>query len=143
MKYTDLLEQGSSEAQVQAFLSDGELGGGEIEAAISRINAQGAGFRYNVRGSHATRGASGWFMRGYPEHEDDRPIGPMPLVTQTELDMLDEGDIVFHKAFGYGHVVELGEAYILISFDDDDKRKKPSRKFGFPSAFFQGLLRIV
>ncbi len=63
-------------------------------------------------------------------------------MTASELKALDVGDTVFHKAFGYGRIVDLGDSYIEVAFDNDDRRKKPSRKFMFPSAFYQGLLRI-
>ena len=65
-----------------------------------------------------------------------------PAVTQEQLDALSEGDTVFHKAFGYGHIVNLNDSYINVTFDSDDKKKKPSRKFMFPSVFYQGLLKI-
>lgn len=65
-----------------------------------------------------------------------------PAVTREQLDALSEGDTVFHKAFGYGHIVNLNDSYIDVTFDSDDKKKKPSRKFMFPGVFYQGLLRI-
>ena len=65
-----------------------------------------------------------------------------PAVTREQLDALSEGDTVFHKAFGYGHIVNLNDSYIDVTFDSDNKKKKPSRKFMFPSVFYQGLLRI-
>ncbi len=48
---------------------------------------------------------------------------------------------MLQKAFGYGRVVDIDGSYIGITFDSDDK-KKPSREFMFPGAFFQGLLQI-
>jgi preprotein translocase subunit YajC len=63
-------------------------------------------------------------------------------VTQEQLDELKPGGTVFHKAFGYGQILAISDSYIEISFDADDKKKRPSRKFMFPSAFFQGLLQI-
>ena len=65
-----------------------------------------------------------------------------PAVTREQLDALSEGDTVFHKAFGYGHIVNLNDSYIDVTFDSDNKKKKPSRKFMFPSVFYQGLLKI-
>ena len=65
-----------------------------------------------------------------------------PAVTQEMLDELEPGDTVFHKAFGYGRIIDIDGSYIEVTFDSDDKKKKPSRKFMFPSAFFQGLLQI-
>ena len=61
---------------------------------------------------------------------------------QEQLDELEPGGTVFHKAFGYGCIVNLNDTYIEVTFDGDDKKKKPSRKFMFPSAFCQGLLQI-
>lgn len=65
-----------------------------------------------------------------------------PAVTQEQLDELEPGDMVFHKAFGYGRLIDIDEAYIEVTFDSDDKKKKPSRKFLFPGSFSQGLLQI-
>lgn len=72
--------------------------------------------------------------------EEVAPI--KPAVTQEQLDELESGATVFHKAFGYGRIVNLNDTYIEVTFDFDDKKKKPSRKFMFPSAFYQGLLQI-
>lgn len=62
---------------------------------------------------------------------------------KAELDALDVGDAVFHKAFGYGEVVDLSDKYVMVSFENDNHKKRPFRQFGFPGAFYQGLLRIV
>lgn len=43
---------------------------------------------------------------------------------------------------GYGRIIDLDEAYIEVTFDSDDKKKKPSRKLLFPGSFSQGLLQI-
>lgn len=69
---------------------------------------------------------------------------PEPAVTQEQIDELEPGDTVSHKAFGYGRIIDLDEAYIEVTFDSDDKKKKkkPSRKFLFPGSFSQGLLQI-
>ena len=77
-------------------------------------------------------------------HADESKKNPKdePLVTQEQLAALAPGDAVFHKAFGRGSVVNLSDDYIEVAFVNDDKKKKPSRKFMFPSSFFQGLLRI-
>ena len=63
-------------------------------------------------------------------------------MTQAELDELEVGDVVFHKAFGYGEIIELTEKSIKVSFDDDNKKKAPWRGFVFPDAFFQGFLQL-
>lgn len=64
-------------------------------------------------------------------------------MTEGELHSLRPGDTIFHKAFGYGEIVDLGESYVEVTFESDKRKKRPSRKFMFPSAFYQGLLRIV
>lgn len=66
---------------------------------------------------------------------------PEPAVTQEQLDGLEPGDTVFHKAFGYGRIIDIDETYIEVTFDSDDKKKKPSRKFLFPGSFSQGCCR--
>ena len=40
------------------------------------------------------------------------------------------------------HIIDIDEAYIDVTFDSDDKKKKRLRKFLFPGSFFQGLLQI-
>lgn len=62
-----------------------------------------------------------------------------PIVTQEQLDALTPGDTVFHKAFGRGNIIYLDDDYIEVTFANDDKKKKPSRKFMFPSSFYQEL----
>ena len=81
--------------------------------------------RYGLRKAHARK-------------EEPKPE---PAVTQEQLDEPEPGDTVFHKAFGYGHIIDLDEAYIEVTFGSDDK-KKPSRKFLFPGSFSRGLLQI-
>lgn len=81
--------------------------------------------RYGLRKAHARK-------------EEPKPE---PAVTQEQLDELEPGDTVFHKAFGYGRIIDLDEAYIEVTFGSDDK-KKPSRKFLFPGSFSRGLLQI-
>ena len=73
-------------------------------------------------------------------HEEEVQL---PRVSQEELDALELGDSVFHKAFGYGRIVDLGEKHVSVAFDNDNHKKKPSRTFMFPSAFYQGLLTIA
>lgn len=76
-----------------------------------------------------------------PAAEEAAPT--KPAVTQKQLDELEPGATVFHKAFGYGRIVNLNDTYIEVMFDGDDKKKKPSRKFMFPSTFYQGLLHVI
>lgn len=47
--------------------------------------------------------------------------------------------IVFYKAFSYGEIVTLEDTSVEAAFDDDGGK---TRKFMFPSAFYQGLLQI-
>ena len=49
----------------------------------------------------------------------------------------------FYKAFGYECIINLNDMHIEVMFDGDDKKKQPSRKFMSPSAFYQGLLRVI
>ena len=67
---------------------------------------------------------------------------PEPAVTQEQLDELEPGDTIFHKAFGYERIIDIDEAYIEVTFGSDDKKKKPSRRFLFPGSFSQGLQQI-
>lgn len=46
---------------------------------------------------------------------------------------------VLFKAFSYGEIVTLGDTSVEVAFDDDGGK---TRKFMFPSAFYQGLLQI-
>ena len=65
---------------------------------------------------------------------------PFPRVSEAELEALEPGDRIFHKAFGYGQVLEVRDALIKVHFASDGKKK--DRMFGFPSAFYQGLLQL-
>lgn len=69
--------------------------------------------------------------------EDNRPN---PKVTREKLDSLQIGEIVYHKAFGYGNIISINDSYIEINFHEG--KKKPSRKFVFPRTFYQGLLQF-
>ena len=76
-----------------------------------------------------------------PVEREDREEKPaQPTVTQEQLDAIEVGDVVFHKAFGYGDVLEISDSYIIIDFHEG--KKKPSRKFMFPQTFYQGLLQL-
>ncbi|MCC6099525.1 MAG: GIY-YIG nuclease family protein [Atopobium sp.] len=110
--------------------------------AVRRLNGKGAGFRLSERGGRATGGRSAWWLKGYPE-ESSATLKPTPIVMELELDNLEIGDTVYHKAFGYGQVVRLDDSYIEVAFENDNHKKKPSRRFVFPGSFYQGLLRVV
>ena len=108
---------------------------------VRRLNGRGAGFQLSQRGGKATGHRAAWWLKGWPD-EKDEATEVSPLVTEGELDALEPGDSVFHKAFGYGRIVDMDGSYVEVAFDNDDRKKKPSRKFMFPGAFYQGLLTI-
>ena len=119
------------------------VGGGELDAKMDELENQGARFEYSRRGSKATGGRSAWWLKGYPEMTTPEWNEP-PAVTQEKLDALEPGDTVFHKAFGYGEVVDVdrerGTIEVVIGLD---KKGKPAhRKFLFPNVFEQGLLTV-
>jgi hypothetical protein len=116
-------------------------GANELSPRMKELELRGATFKLASGGGRATGGKPAWWLRDYPEQRKEEPK-PEPAVTQEQLNELEPGDTVFHKAFGYGRIIDLDDTYIEVTFDSDDKKKKPSRKFMFPSAFFQGLLQI-
>lgn len=61
-------------------------------------------------------------------------------ITQEQIDALEVGDTIFRKAFGYGKILEIRESLIKVHFPSDGKKK--DRMFGFPNAFYQGLLQL-
>lgn len=69
-------------------------------------------------------------------------MGTKLAVTQEQLDSLESGAIVFHKAFGYGGIVDLGDGYVEITFDNAGRKEKPSRRLMFPGSLVQGPLQI-
>lgn len=119
------------------------VGGDELDAKMDELENQGARFEFSLRGSKATGGRSAWWLKGYPEMTTPEWNEP-PAVTQEKLDALEPGDTVFHKAFGYGEVVDVdrerGTIEVVIGLD---KKGKPAhRKFLFPNVFEQGLLTV-
>lgn len=116
-------------------------GGSELAPEMEKLSARGATFKLSPGGGKTTGGRSAWWLRDYPEERENEPEAK-PVVTQEQLDALEPGATVFHKAFGYGSIVDLGDGYVEVAFDNDDPKKKPSRKFMFPGSFFQGLLQI-
>ncbi len=119
------------------------VGGGELDAKMDELENQGARFEFSLRGSKATGGRSAWWLKGYPEMTTPEWNEP-PAVTQEKLDALEPGDTVFHKAFGYGEVVDVdrerGTIEVVIGLDKKGKPKH--RKFLFPNVFEQGLLTV-
>lgn len=119
------------------------IGGGELESKIDELKNRGARFAFTFRGGKATGGRAGWWLNGYPEEREVEWSEP-PKVTQAQLDALEPGDTVFHKAFGYGEVEnidrESGRIEVVIGVD---RRNKPCHKtFLFPNSFEQGLLTL-
>ena len=108
---------------------------------VKKLNESGVGFKLSSHGGRATGGRAAWWLKGYPEESFDTGK-PAPIVTKAELDDLDLGDTVFHRAFGYGQVVSLDDSSIEVVFESDNHKMKPSRRFVFPGSFYQGLLRI-
>lgn len=119
------------------------VGGGELDAKMGELANQGARFEFSLRGSKATGGRSAWWLKGYPEMVASEWSEP-PAVTQEKLDALEPGDTVFHKAFGYGEVVDIDREHgtIEVVIGLDKKGKPKHRMFLFPNAFEQGLLTI-
>ena len=114
---------------------------GGARKIVDRLNGFGAGFVLSERGGKATSHRPSWWIKNWPEDKRDGSVSSTPAVTQSELDALEIGDSVFHKAFGFGIVTSLDSEYIEVKFESDGKRKG-SRKFMFPGAFYQGLLSI-
>lgn len=135
LKYVDLRETNSGNLWV--------IGGGELDNTMSELAKRGARFEFTFRGSKATMGRAGWWIAGYPQEQAVEWHEP-PAVTDDKLDALEPGDTVFHKAFGYGEVVDIDRENGLIEVVlGTDKRGNPKhRKFLFPNAFDQGLLTI-
>ncbi|HBG3383170.1 TPA: hypothetical protein KQB18_004418, partial [Clostridioides difficile] len=56
--------------------------------------------------------------------------------SRQQLDSIEVGDVVRHKAFGEGEVVSLDESHIIVHLGGKD------RMFSFPGAFEQGFLGL-
>ena len=56
--------------------------------------------------------------------------------SRQQLDSIEVGDVVRHKAFGEGTVVSLDEDHIVVHLGGKD------RMFAFPGAFEQGFLGL-
>lgn len=70
----------------------------------------------------------------------ERELVSLPHVSEESLAELSPGDRIFHKAFGYGEVLEMRESLIKVHFSSDERKK--DRMFAFPGAFYQGLLQL-
>ena len=119
------------------------IGGGELDSTMDELSKRGARFTFTFRGSKATRGRAGWWLTGYPEERKLEWHEP-PAVTNAKLDSLEPGDTVFHKAFGYGEVVDIDRegGFITVALGVDRRGNPKQRKFLFPNSFEQGLLSI-
>ena len=119
------------------------IGGGELDSTMDELSKRGARFTFTFRGSKATRGRAGWWLTGYPEERKLEWHEP-PAVTNAKLDNLEPGDTVFHKAFGYGEVVDIDRegGFITVALGVDRRGNPKQRKFLFPNSFEQGLLSI-
>ena len=115
--------------------------GKAAKGAIEKLNSRGAGFALSQRGSKVTKHRPAWWTKGYPAEVETKPQAQKPQVGKAELESLEPGDTVFHKSFGYGRIVDIDGGYVDVRFDNDSK-KRGARKFAFPGAFYQGLLRI-
>lgn len=75
-----------------------------------------------------------------PESVAEAPVAPSVAVSarpsRQQLDSIEVGDVVRHKAFGEGTVVSLDEGHIVVHLGGKD------RMFPFPGAFEQGFLGL-
>ena len=135
LKYVDL--RGSAGGNVWV------IGGGELDGAMDELAKRGARFEFTFRGSKATAGRAGWWLKGYPE-ETKLDWHEPPAVTDAKLDALEPGSAVFHKAFGHGEVVDIDRenGFIEVVLGTDKRGNPKHRKFLFPNAFEQGLLAM-
>ena len=118
------------------------IGGRKLDARMKTLEKLGYKFKFKQGGGKATKHKDAWWIAGSIVNiKPEQPIEEeKPLVTQEQLDALEIGDTVFHKAFGYGEILDLAEGYITIDFHEG--KKKPFRKFIFPGPFYQGILQI-
>lgn len=135
LKYVDL--RGSASGNVWV------IGGGELDGAMDELAKRGARFEFTFRGSKATAGRAGWWLKGYPE-ETKLDWHEPPAVTDAKLNALEPGSTVFHKAFGCGEVVDIDRenGFIEVVLGTDKRGNPKHRKFLFPNAFDQGLLAM-
>lgn len=135
LKFVDLRETSEGNLWV--------IGGGELDNVMKQLAKRGANFEFTFRGNKATVGNPGWRISGYPE-ETEESASAAPAPTDAQLAALEVGDTVFHKAFGYGEVVDIdregGSIDVILGVDKHGKPKQ--RKFMFPNAFDQGLLAL-
>lgn len=66
----------------------------------------------------------------------EAPVELPARPSRQQLDSIEVGDVVRHKAFGEGEVVSLDESHIIVHLGGKD------RMFSFPGAFEQGFLGL-
>ena len=115
------------------------VGAGELDAKMKELNAQGADFKFSERGGKVTKHQPSWYMSGYPEQYEVEEE-EQPAFTQEQLDALEVGDVVFHKAFGYGTIRSIDGTSLKVHFNEDSPKK--DRGFQFPGAFLNGYLQL-
>ena len=71
-----------------------------------------------------------------PEPTAETPVAAPARPSRQQLDSIEVGDVVRHKAFGEGTVVSLDEGHIVVHLGGKD------RMFPFPGAFEQGFLGL-
>ena len=71
-----------------------------------------------------------------PEPVAEVPVEVPARPSRQQLDSIEVGDVVRHKAFGEGTVVSLDEGHIVVHLGGKD------RMFAFPGAFEQGFLGL-
>lgn len=106
-----------------------------IEARLKPLMDAGAKFTFKPGGAKATKGKPAWWLNGYPEKRE-ATVQKALFVTREQIDAIEIGDEVFHKAFGYGEVVGFADKDILVSIGGQ------VRKFLFPGSFYQGILQL-
>lgn len=135
LKYTDLRSASGGELWV--------IGGGELDSTMDKLSKRGAKFEFTFRGNRATMGRAGWWLTGYPA-ERKLDLHVPTAVTEANLNSLEPGDPVFHKAFGYGEVISIDREHgsIEVTLGVDKRGNPKARTFSFPNAFEQGFLSL-
>lgn len=135
LKYTDLRGANGGELWV--------IGGGELDSTMEKLSKRGAKFEFTFRGNRATMGRAGWWLTGYPA-ERRLDLHVPTAITEANLNSLEPGDTVFHKAFGHGEVISIDREHgsIEVTLGVDKRGNPKARTFPFPNAFEQGFLSL-
>lgn len=111
-------------------------GGPDLHDRMKALANRGAEFTFAAKGSKATGHRPAWYLTGWPAEVE--AALPTLSVDMVALDALEPGDTVFHKAFGIGEALaidrEAGQIRVLFG--------EMERNYLFPSAFYQGLLKV-